>query len=100
MEYAAATAQQGSAWASLLPLLFMFVIFYFLLIRPQKKRTKKRNEMLSELKKDDKVITIGGIHGTIVEINDDTVILRVNENSKLTFDRSAINTVASSENNS
>jgi len=93
MDYAAATAQQGSVWTSLLPLLVMFVVFYFLLIRPQKKRSKKRNDMLSAIKKDDKVITIGGMHGTVVEINDDTVTLRVNENSKLTFDRSAINSV-------
>lgn len=96
MELATTGAQQGSIWSSLIPLLFMFVLFYFLLIRPQQKRTKTRNQMLSQLKKDDRVVTIGGMHGTIVEINDDTAVLRVNENSKLTFDRSAINSVISS----
>lgn len=96
MELATPAAQQGSIWSSLIPLLFMFVLFYFLLIRPQQKRTKTRNQMLSQLKKDDRVVTIGGMHGTIVEINDDTAVLRVNENSKLTFDRSAINSVISS----
>lgn len=71
----------------------MFAVFYFLLIRPQQKRQKQRNQMLNELKKGDKVITIGGLHGTIAELTDDTVVLRVNDVTKLTFDRSAVNTV-------
>lgn len=71
----------------------MFAIFYFLLIRPQQKRQKQRQQMLNNLKKGDKVITIGGLHGTIVELTDDTVVLRVNDVTKLTFDRNAVNTV-------
>ena len=78
------------------PLVLMFVVLYFLLIRPQQKRQKARNMMLGNLKKGDKVVTIGGLHGTILEITDDTVILRVNDVTKLTFERSAINTVQSS----
>jgi len=77
----------------LLPFIIMFAIFYFLLIRPQQKRQKQRQQMLNNLKKGDKVITIGGLHGTIAELTDDTVVLRVNDVTKLTFDRSAINTV-------
>ncbi len=76
-----------------LPLILMLVVFYFLLIRPQQKRQKERLAMLDALKKGDKVITIGGLHGTIVDLNDDHVVLRVNENTKLTFDRNAVNTV-------
>ncbi|WP_339063908.1 preprotein translocase subunit YajC [Tepidibacillus marianensis] len=91
MFLAATTATQGSWVATILPFALMFVIFYFLLIRPQQKRTKQRNAMLSDLKKNDKVITIGGIHGTIMDITDSQVTLRVNENTKITFDRSAIN---------
>ncbi|CAM3732559.1 hypothetical protein COLU111180_05635 [Cohnella lubricantis] len=77
--------------ATLLPFVLMFVIFYFLLIRPQQRKSKERNSMLRSLKKGDKVTTIGGLHGTIHEITDDTVVLKVNDVTKLTFERSAIN---------
>jgi preprotein translocase subunit YajC len=79
------------------PLLIMFAILYFLLIRPQQKRQKTRNAMLNSLKKNDKVVTIGGLHGTVVELSDDTVVIRVNDATKMTFDRSAISSVTSSE---
>nr|WP_240489133.1 preprotein translocase subunit YajC [Cohnella thermotolerans] len=78
---------------TLLPFVLMFVIFYFLLIRPQQRKSKERNAMLRALKKGDRVTTIGGLHGTIAEITDDTVVLKVNDVTKLTFDRSAINNV-------
>ncbi|MDQ1912428.1 preprotein translocase subunit YajC [Paenibacillus sp. GD4] len=78
------------------PLVLMFVVLYFLLIRPQQKRQKTRTMMLNSLKKGDKVVTIGGLHGTILELTDDTVVLRVNDVTKLTFDRSAINSVSAS----
>lgn len=77
----------------LLPFVAMFALMYFLLIRPQQKRTKTRNMMLSNLKKGDKITTIGGLHGTIMELTDDTVVLRVNDSTRMTFDRSAINAV-------
>lgn len=77
------------------PLLLMFVVLYLLLIRPQQKRQKQRNLMLGNLKKGDKVVTIGGMIGTIVEITDDTVLLRINE-TNLSFERFAINAVKSS----
>jgi preprotein translocase subunit YajC len=80
-------------FTNLLPLILMFAIFYFLLIRPQQKRAKARNSMLQALKKGDKVITIGGLHGTIDQITDDQAVLKVNESLKLTFERSAINAV-------
>lgn len=90
----APTATTGnSALYSIGWLALMAAIFYFLLIRPQSKRTKQRNQMLNALKVNDYVTTIGGIHGTIVELTDDTVVLRVNDNTKLTFDRNAINNV-------
>lgn len=91
-----APANQGSIWGLLLPFVLMFVVFYFLLIRPQQKKQKQRNLMLHQLKKGDKIVTIGGLHGTIVELTDDTVVLRVNDTMKLTFDRSAISTVSQS----
>lgn len=86
----------GGGWITFAPLIVMVVLFYFLLIRPQQKRTKTRNMMLANLQKGDKVTTIGGLHGTIMEITDDIVVLRVNDATKMTFDRSAINGVTSS----
>jgi len=94
-EFANAGATGGSAWVTFLPLIVMVVLFYFLLIRPQQKRTKTRNMMLGNLKKGDKVVTIGGLHGTITEITDDAVVLLVNDSTRLRFDRSAINSVTS-----
>jgi preprotein translocase subunit YajC len=78
------------------PFALMFVVLYFLLIRPQQKRQKSRTSMIGSLKKGDKVVTIGGLHGTIHEINDQTVVLRVNDVTKMTFDRSAINSITQS----
>lgn len=75
--------QQGSLGASLvgmlLPLVLMGVIFYFMLIRPQRKKDKKVKEMLDNLKSGDRVTTIGGIYGTIVSIKDDTITLAVGQ---------------------
>lgn len=91
MNFAAAAAQPTNSFLSMvLPFVLMFAIFYFLLIRPQQKKQKQRNSMLGALKKGDKVVTIGGLHGTIVEITDAIVVLRVNDVTKMTFDRSAI----------
>ncbi|WP_239615226.1 preprotein translocase subunit YajC [Cohnella mopanensis] len=85
----------GNLLYTLAPFILMFAIFYFLLIRPQQKKQKQRGSMLNALKKGDKVTTVGGLHGTISEISDDTVVLKVNDVTKLTFDRSSINNVSS-----
>lgn len=78
------------------PILLMFVIFYFLLIRPQQKRQREVREMQSALEKGDKIVTIGGLHGVIDAIDEDQVIITCN-NSKLTFDRAAIREVKTDE---
>lgn len=80
----------GQLISFLVPLVIMFAVFYFLLIRPQKKKQQTRNNMLNALQKGDKIVTIGGLHGKILELADDTVVLLVNDATKLTFDRSAI----------
>lgn len=77
----------------LLPLILLFVIFYFMLIRPQQKQQRQRQEMLNNLKKGDRVVTIGGMHGTIKEISDDYLILRVADNVNLKFSRQGISEV-------
>ena len=79
---------------SLLPMILIFVIFYFMLIRPQRKKEKKVQEMLNALKVGDRVSTIGGIYGTITSIKDDTLELSVGrDNVKLIFARWAIRQV-------
>ena len=90
---AAEAGQSSGIWGMVLPFVLMFAVFYFLLIRPQQKKSKQRNAMLNELKKGDKVTTIGGLHGTIAEITDDTIVIRANDTVKLTFEKSAINNV-------
>ena len=95
---AAPGADPAAGSASIVPTLItfglVFVIFYFLIIRPQNKKQKETKSMLASLKKGDKVVSIGGIHGTIQSIKDDTVVLRIDANTKLTFSRSAISNVA------
>lgn len=95
IRYLAEDAPQagGNILITFLPLIALFALMYFMLIRPQQKRQKSRNQLLGSLKKGDKVTTIGGLHGTIIELTDDTAVLRVNDATKLTFDRSAINNV-------
>ena len=72
------------------PIALMGVIFYFLLYRPQKKSQKERANLLDNLMKEDKVVTIGGMHGTIVSLTDKTVILKVSEKVEIKFSRTAI----------
>ncbi|MFH0731829.1 MAG: preprotein translocase subunit YajC [Candidatus Omnitrophota bacterium] len=79
-----------SPLANFVPLILIFGIFYFLLIRPQQKTQKKHQEMLTNLKKNDDVITTGGIHGTIVNVKDSTFTVRVDDNVKLEISKSAI----------
>lgn len=86
----AAPSTSGQLLSFIVPLIIMFAVFYFLLIRPQKKKQQTRNNMLNALQKGDKIVTIGGLHGTILEMTDDIVVLRVNDVTKLTFERSAI----------
>ncbi len=81
---------QGNPIAAFLPIVLIVVIFYFLLIRPQQKRAKQHKAMLESLKSGDQVVTIGGLRGTVAAIDQDTVVIRVADNVKLTFNRSAI----------
>jgi len=81
----------GSPLVSLLPLIAIFLVFYFLLFLPNQRRQKKQQELLASLKNGDRVITSGGIHGTIVGLRDDYILLRVPPDSvKLEVQRSAV----------
>jgi preprotein translocase subunit YajC len=81
---------QGSLLSTLLPLLVIFAIFYFLMIRPQQKQQKKHKEMLSALKKGDKVLTRGGMMGTVFAIAEDVITLEVADNVKIKFSRESV----------
>jgi len=83
-------SSQPSGITLLLPLILIMVIFYFLMIMPAQRRQKKVGEMLKNLKNGDKVITNGGIYGTIVGLEDDAVQLRIAEQVKIKLSRSAI----------
>ena len=87
--------------SGLTQILFMYVpiilIFYFLIIRPQRQQQKKIKEMLANLKKNDEVITTSGIHGTVAIVKEKTVVLRVDEGCRIEFDRESIASVISTE---
>jgi len=80
----------GDMTSFLLPLVGMGAIMYFLIIRPQQKREKEKQDMMGALKKGDKVTTIGGARGTIARVHEDYVVLTVDENVKMEFVKSAI----------
>lgn len=83
--------QQGiNPIINLFPLIAIFIIFYFLLIRPQKAKEKEHKKMLSNLNKNDEVVTSSGIHGVIVNVKDKTVILRIDENVKIELEKNCI----------
>ena len=92
-----AGSASGSLGMSLLPFLLIIVIFYLFLIRPQNKKQKETQKMLDALKKGDKVITIGGIHGTVSSVKENTVIVKVDDDCKLEFNRTAISSVELTE---
>ncbi len=92
--YAAGAAAHGqpNPLASFIPIILIFVVFYFLLIRPQQKRAKQHREMLQNLQKGDEVITSGGLYGKIVGMTDEFLTLEVAENVKVKVARSYIST--------
>ena len=75
---------------SVLPIVAIFAVFYFLLIRPQQKQRRERESMLQAVKKGDRIVTTGGMHGTVLNLTEHTVVLRASDGVKLEFDRSAI----------
>jgi preprotein translocase subunit YajC len=83
----------GQAYSSLFMIILMFVLFYFLLIRPQQKRQKQIQQMQSELQKGDKIVTIGGLHGIVDAIDEGKIVIKCGDGSRLTYDRAAVREV-------
>ena len=91
-------ASGGPGWMSIAPLIFIFAIFYFLMIMPQQRKQKKWQAMLGELKTGDKVVTSGGMKGTVVALKDDALHLRVPpDNLRIEVTRASIVSVTTPE---
>ena len=84
---------QPDLFSTLLPFLFMGVVFYFILIRPQQKKQKQHQQLLANLKTGDRVVTSSGIHGLIANVKETTFLLKVADNVKIEIDKGAISGV-------
>ena len=82
----------------IIPYVLIFLVFWFLVIKPQKDKEKQRQELLKNLKKNDEIVTSAGIHGTVVLVKDKTAVVRVDDNVKIEFDKEAITNVVSAKN--
>ncbi len=84
--------QGGGGIGAFLPIILIFMVLYFLLLRPQARKQKEHQRMLEALNKGDKIVTTGGIHGTILKVNenDKTIVVKVADDFKLTLDRGAV----------
>ena len=83
-------AQGGGGIMSFLPLVLIIVVFYFFMIRPQMKKQKEGKKFIENIKKGDKIVTIGGIHAKIAEVNDTTYIIEVEGGNKLKISKTAV----------
>jgi preprotein translocase subunit YajC len=83
-------AQTGSGWTSMIFMGLIIVVFYFFMIRPQQQKAKDQKKFVSELKVGDKVVTIGGAHGRIAELDDDTVVLEFERGARIRYSKSAV----------
>lgn len=80
-----------------MPLVLIMVIFYFLVLRPQQKKEKDRKAQIAAIQKGDDVLTIGGIYGKVVQVDDNSILLQVDTNTRLRVDKQAIQSVPSKE---
>ena len=85
-----AAGQQGGGWSMWIMLALIFVVMWFFMIRPQKKQQKELQNFRDSLKKGDKVVTIGGIYGTVAEIKEDSVLIEVDHNVKIRVSKQAL----------
>jgi preprotein translocase subunit YajC len=86
----AAAGQQGGGWQMWIMLALIFVVMWFFMIRPQRKQQKELQNFRDSLKKGDKVVTIGGIYGTVAEIKEDSVLIEVDNNVKIRVSKQAL----------
>ena len=92
----AGAGQGAGGFTSLIPIILMFVIFYFLLIRPQQKKAKEHREMISQVKKGDRIVTSGGLHGRITAVTDSTLTVEIADRVRVKIARGNVSQVAQS----
>ena len=92
----APTAAPGAGYGTFIPFIFIFVIMYFVLLRPQMKRQKEQQRLVGSLKTGDRVVTSAGIHGLISNVKETTVIVKVADNVKIEMEKSAVTNVLKS----
>ena len=85
--------QASNPLLNLMPIILIFIIFYFLLIRPQKKAQEDHKKMVASLKKNDEIITSAGIHGTVVNVKEHTITLKVDDNVKIEVQKGSVSTI-------
>ena len=85
---------QGAGFGAFIPIILMFAIFYFLLIRPQQKKAKQHREMVSTLKKGDRIISSGGLHGTVTGLTDDVVTVEIAPKVRVKISRGSVSGVS------
>jgi preprotein translocase subunit YajC len=83
-------AAGGNPLSMLLPFVLIFAVFYFIVIMPAKKQQKKKDAMIAGLKKGDRVVTSGGIHGTVATVEDQSLLIKIAENTKIRISKSAV----------
>ena len=83
----------GGMFSTVIMFGLIIIIFYFMILRPQQKRQKEREKLLTSLKKGDKIVTVGGLYGTIVGLEDKTVVVQVADNVKLKFDKTSVSSI-------
>ena len=91
--------QQGSPWGFFMPIIIIFAIMYFLIFRPQMKKQKQQKQMIESIKKGDKIVTVGGIFGTIAGIKEKegTLIIKISDNTKVELARTSVAKVLGAE---
>ena len=94
LQQTTASNPTGSLISTIITFGLVFVIFYFLIIRPQNKKQKQMQQMIAGVKKGDKVVTIGGIHGVVVSVKDSTVVLKVDDGTRIEFSKSALASIS------
>ena len=84
----------GSMFSTIIMFALIILIFYFMILRPQQKRQKERQKMLGSVQKGDKIITVGGVHGTVVGMEEKTVLVQISDNVKVKLEKSAISSIS------
>lgn len=88
--------QSVNPLAQMIPFVLVLIVFYFLVLQPERNKQKKHREAVNGLKKNDEVVTSGGIHGTVVNVKPTTIVVRVDDNVKLEIEKDAVTTIKAS----